>query len=318
MASQSVPVVSQDEARASVSAAEAILLVERSYRDYGKHREVLSVPPAVYLPPLPETAELRLKGALAPSAGVAGFRMIANRKDPAGPRQTVAQCWVVDARSGELLGIVDETKLYRLRTAATGVVAAGWLAPAKVGRIAVIGTGRIADELPALLAGRFGSPPIVVAARSAASAESFVSRHGATLPLQAAATTEEALEGADLVIAITASHAPVIAARHLRPGMTIIGLGGGPEMAADVLDKLDRLVVDDVDYASTIGSVKGWLDQGIGLERIKARLSADIGEVALGFPGRENDGQTVIAVIQGMASCDVAFAGAVLRRIHGP
>ena len=97
--------------------------------------------------------------------------------------------------------------------------------------------------------------------------------------------------------------------------MTVCGLGGGSEIAADALDRVDRLVVDDLAFALTIGSVRGWHQAGMGRADLERRLSADIGEIATGArPGRTSPAETVVAVIQGMACCDLALAAFALDR----
>lgn len=313
MPSLSIPVVSEKDARQALSVAEGIAAIEECYRDYGRHRDVLSTPPAMFTPKAEGIAEFKIKGARAPSAGAMGFRIIADRHTSTG-EESMDFCWVADAATGEIIGIVNETSLHRFRTAATGVVAAKWLARPDVKSIAIVGTGRIADELPALIAQVYKSADVRVAARSLASAEAFATRHRAALKMQPKATVDEAVDGVDLVIAITASTSPVIEARHLKKGMTVVGLGGGAEIAADVLTACTSFVIDDLSYAWMIGSVASWIEAGLTRDAIEGKLTADIGEVALGKSARSGPDDIVLAIIQGMASCDVALAHAVLEK----
>jgi ornithine cyclodeaminase len=97
--------------------------------------------------------------------------------------------------------------------------------------------------------------------------------------------------------------------------MTVCGLGGGYEIAADAFERSDAFVVDELDYALTIGSVKGWVESGLDRERIAQRTTANIGEIATGAKvGRRGPDDIVLAVIQGMACCDVALAHLALQQ----
>ncbi len=82
----------------------------------------------------------------------------------------------------------------------------------------------------------------------------------------------------------------------LAPGALMLSMGGVPEVAYPVLAEIDRLIVDDLDYAFARGDFASWVD-------------ADIGEVVLGAkPGRGSANERVFGVIQGMAHCDLALA----------
>lgn len=310
----SIPVLSEAEVRRVLPLRDAITIVEQAYRDYGMARTVLSSPPAMLGANRDGFALQKVKGAILPSAGVMGLRIIADRMLTSG-EETIDYCWVADATTGRPIGLVDENRLHRLRTATTGIVAARWLGRADMRSAAILGTGRIADELPALIAEAFpGLADVRVASRRLASAERFAASHAATLAMRPC-ETDAALDGADLVLAISSAEAPIVLGRHIRPGMTVIGLGGGPEIGLDALDSADRFVADDLTYAYMIGSVKGWVAQGRTREAIEARLVADIGQIALGERvGRENDAHSIIGIIQGMAICDVALAHAALAR----
>jgi ornithine cyclodeaminase len=147
------------------------------------------------------------------------------------------------------------------------------------------------------------------------SARAFAKRHEKAGPILAFDNTSDAMKGADLVIAISSADRPVLSASDLAPGMTICGMGGGAEIAGDVVHRADRIVVDDLDYAFTIGSVRGWVENGLSPETVRRAVTADLGEIALGTKrGRQNDGDIVIAIVQGMACCDLALASLVLSR----
>lgn len=308
----SIPLVSGEDVRNAITVADAIAAVEATFRGYGTDKAVVSVPPALFGPKVPGAAEFKVKGARVPGTDVMGLRIIADRYTEAG-EESLAFCWVADTRNGDVMGVVEETALHRLRTAATGVVAARWLANPDPKVAVIVGTGRIADELPALLAEAFSLTEVRVTSRRRASSEAFVARHADVLAMTVAESVDAAVEGADIVIAITSATEPVLSAKHFHKGITVVGLGGGAEIAADALAAADRFVADDLSYAWMIGSIKGWIEEGLTRPEIEARLTADIGGVALGQTVRQGPEDSILAIVQGMAMCDVALAHAVLK-----
>jgi ornithine cyclodeaminase len=311
-----VPLISGEMVRSLIDIDGALRAIEQAYADYGKARRVLSDPPALLMPDnAAGQAAFKVKGARLTSLGVAGFRMIADRETEAG-EETIDYCWVADSATGRLLGLVDETWLHRLRTALTGVVAAKWLARPESRVAVIIGAGKIADELPAALARVFGLAEIRVVGRRIEAVEAFAQRHGtASVPVKPFTELDTAAKGADIILCITSATSPVLHARHLAPGMFICGLGGGAEIAADVLDRADRFIVDELAYALTIGSVRGWAEAGLARDAIARRVDADIGEIAIGAKSRrQNADEIVLSIVQGMACCDLALAHHVLSR----
>jgi ornithine cyclodeaminase len=308
-------VVSGDVVRTLIDVDQAMATIEKTYADYGRERQVLSAPPALLLPTRTAGhAAFKVKGARIASLGIAGFRMIADRDTDAG-EETIDYCWIAEAATGRLLGLVDETSLHRLRTALTGVVAAKWLARRDSRVATIIGAGKIADEIPLGLSRTFDLQELRVVSTRMQTAQAFAERHAGVAPMRPFANVQEATRGADIIIAITSAPRPVLTASDLAPGVFICGMGGAAEIAADVLDRADRFVIDDLEYAWTIGSVRGWLESGLSRERIAQRVDADIGEIVTGtkkVAGGKKD--IVLSIIQGMACCDVALAHLVLQR----
>jgi ornithine cyclodeaminase len=93
-------------------------------------------------------------------------------------------------------------------------------------------------------------------------------------------------------------------------------MGNGNELDYGVLAEADRLIVDDLDYAALVGDgaawiAQGWLTPNSFAQRVDA-LAADV--VAGRSPGRRSEDDRVVALIQGMATGDVAFAHLALTR----
>ncbi|TCR61342.1 NAD(P)-binding domain-containing protein [Bosea sp. BK604] len=318
MLSTSINVIDDVTVRSLVTHRDAIEVIRSVYADYGRVGTVLSNPPAMLMAPLAaESAAFKVKGAHVPSQGISGFRLIADRMID-GRESTIDLCWVADSVTGKVLGVIDETWLHRVRTAMTGVVAMTYLARPKSRIATIIGAGQISNELPAGLAQAFDLDEIRIVSRRIETAQALAERNAGACPIRALASIDEAIEGADIVITCSSSESPLVHAAQLRPGMTLCSLGGGPELASDIVERADLLVVDDFAYACTIGSVHGWIEAGIAPDQLRGRISANIGEIAAD-PARirRNESDVVVAVIQGMACCDLALAGLVLDRASG-
>ncbi|NKC34400.1 ornithine cyclodeaminase family protein [Falsiroseomonas selenitidurans] len=308
-------ILREGEAEGLVMPTEALEAIEAAWRDYGTSRQVLSRPSSQSLA-CGDTV-FKVKGAVLPGAGLAGFRLVADNRDAEG-ETTRDWFWLAEAAGGRPVALVEAFWLHCLRTAATGALAARMLAPPGLRRAALVGAGRIgAHLLPALAAAMPGLEVVSVASRRIEAVEAFCRRAQPGLPfaLRPAGSAAEACLGAELVLTITNATAPVLHAAHLAPGATVIGLGD-TEIAADVLGWADRFVVDDLSFALQTGSVAGWVASGaVTAAQVAARLDADIGELAAGLkPGRRAPGDAVLAVVQGMAVGDLATVALAWRK----
>ena len=218
---------------------------------------------------------------------------------------------VFDDATGAPIGLLNETWLHRFRTALTGVVAARYLARPDSRVLALIGAGSIAAELFPAMTRIFDLDEVRVVARRLASAEDFCRRHeDQRARFVAKDDPREALDGADIVITLSLAKTPVIEPSMLSSGAFLCSMGETEEVAFGVLAEIDRFVVDDFDYAAVLGDVEAWLRNGL-IERaaLQARVDAHIGEVVAGTrPIRENADQRILAIVQGMAICDLALA----------
>lgn len=295
----------QNELQAGFDACEA------AYRYYGEMRDVLSHPSSAFMTlPRVRPAKCRIKGAHLASKGVAGVRL-------ATPGHYY--CWLTDFETGVPVGLVAEDWLHRRRTATTGALVARWLARPGARTAALIGAGRIAREFVRTLTHALKLEELRIATRSQENAQALAEAYGGVCTgtrLTAAASIEAAVREADVVVTITGARAPFLQPGWLAPGAALLSMGGVPEVAFAVLEEADRLLVDDPDYALAQGDFHAWVSSGaITRDDLLARIDADVGEVALANkPGRCDPGERILAVIQGMAVCDVAMAKMVLDR----
>ena len=94
--------------------------------------------------------------------------------------------------------------------------------------------------------------------------------------------------------------------------------GDGAIDIADVDTNADGTfdtVVDDTDYAAEAGDGGAWISQGrLSLPQFRARVDALACEVVAGTqPARLQADDRIVALLQGMAAGDIAFAAHALR-----
>jgi ornithine cyclodeaminase len=213
---------------------------------------------------------------------------------------------VFDAATGAPLAfLLDGGYLTDLRTGAAGGVAARWLAPERVGTVAVIGTGIQARmQIDALRCVReIGA--ITVWGRTADRAAAAAADVGGAV----AASVEEAVRDADVIITCTASTEPLVRSDWVRPGVHITAVGsdgpGKQELDPELLRAADVLAVDSLDQCRRLGELQHALDV--------ADRAVELGSIAAGErPGRTDATQRTICDLTGVGVQDVAAANAVL------
>jgi len=304
-----IPLIDEATARSRVSTSRAIDLIMEAFRAYGRGETVLSTPSAMVMDAGTNNATFKLKGAVRKDMGLAGFRLIADNDDNGSDYHVV-----MEADSGRIIGCVDERWLHRVRTAVTGIVATHWLAPPTVRTVALLGSGNIADEAIPALRHLIKPERVIVSSRRMERAQSFAQRHNtAEMPVTAAATVLEACAEADVIISITDANTPILHGADLPRGVTLCGLGGRHELDVSVLDACQTFILDDLDFAAIAGSVAGWIATGAAdKQSVEKRMAGTIGDVALGRTGRRAPNDSVLAIIQGMALCDLTLAAAAI------
>lgn len=228
---------------------------------------------------------------------------------------------VFDAADGALAALVhDHGLITDLRTAAAGGLAARLLAPERVRRVAVIGTGAQArHQLDALACIRafeevsvWGRRPGAVARAVDELAERRGLPEGATYT--AADGIDAALEDADVVITCTASREPLVRAEWLKPGAHVTALGsdgvGKQELDPQVLRRADVLACDSREQCVRLGELQHAPEE---VER-----AVELGQIAAGRAvGRTSEAQLTVCDLTGVGVQDVAAAALVMERVVG-
>jgi ornithine cyclodeaminase/alanine dehydrogenase-like protein (mu-crystallin family) len=153
---------------------------------------------------------------------------------------------------GRLVCTLDGDTITRLRTPAVSALAIRTLSAADSTTAALIGTGRqawthldmLARELP-------GLTQLAVHGRREPAVAAIVDRaRAAGIPASPAATPEEAVDGADVVVTVTASSHPLFRADVVGNRTLLCAVGATKydrrELGADVVARCAAVVCDDV------------------------------------------------------------------------
>jgi alanine dehydrogenase len=230
----------------------------------------------------------------------------------------LATILLFDPETGSLVAIMDGRYITEARTAAVSAVSAKHLARTDAKTLAIIGSGVQARshleayaEVRPLASVRIWSP-------RESSRQRFVNEMqphvGARI--EAAATAEQAVSGADLIVLVTSSPTPVIDHAWVTPGAHVVSVGAcrpdQREMAPELVAR-GRLFVDSR-AAALVES--GDIVQGIREQRFDAsHVAGELGEIVLGrVAGRETANQITIFKSLGMAVEDVVAADLVLQK----
>jgi ornithine cyclodeaminase/alanine dehydrogenase-like protein (mu-crystallin family) len=295
--------ISAAETVDALSIAEAADIITQTYKALGNGDAEPSTPSAMRVAGPPH--RIQLKGAILKGDGIAGARLSSRGH----PRLVL---WELE--SGAPILFLEENWLYAFRTGVSGAMVAQWLTPRKNPRIALIGAGAIATHM-ARAFGELCAPDVIaVAARTRDSAERLaVNVRNARVMV--ADSIEDAVRGADIVATITTAPERIVRSGWMKPGATILSMGGGPEFDIGAWRGAAHRFVDDLDYALYQGDLASWVKDGaLTVSEINSAI-AGIGEVANGrWRGRSAGSETVLAVIQGLTALDLALAYRILQK----
>lgn len=227
-----------------------------------------------------------------------------------------AQVLLIDGKTGLVTAVLDGTYVTQLRTGAASGAAFDVLAKKDCRIGALIGTGGQAPtQLEAMLAARELEEVRVYdmnPERTKAFAEQMqeeLKAYGTRIV--AAASSDEAIDDADLIITVTPSSKPVFDGTKVKQGATISCVGAYQhhmqEMDPAILPRASKIYFDSRDAVlSESGDILIPLEQGIITED---DFTGDLGDVLLGkVVGRENDDEIIVFETVGVAAQDLVAA----------
>ncbi len=223
---------------------------------------------------------------------------------------------VFDQATGVLETVLlDEGLLTDVRTAVAGAVAAKYLAPRRIECIGVLGTGMQARLQLEYLMSIVACRKVVACGRTPERLEAYRLDMEA-LGFEVATTSDPAVVAArcQLIVTTTPSMLPLLQARDIRGGTHISAFGSDTphkqELAADILARASRVVVDSLAQCRLRGEVHQALKAGV----IPESKIEEIGNIILARrPARTSDEEITVFDSTGLAVQDIQIATAVAQ-----
>lgn len=227
-----------------------------------------------------------------------------------------AQVLLVDGTTGIVVAVLDGTYVTQLRTGAASGAAFDLLAIKNAKKGALIGTGgQAATQLEAMLCARkldlvkVYDQNIERTKQFAAKMQTELNAYGTKI--EAAGSSDEAIDGADLIITVTPSSKPVFDGSKVKAGATVSCVGSYQphmqEMDPVILTRASKIYFDSLEAVlSEAGDILTPLADGT---ITKDDFTGDLGEVILGkVTGRENDAEIIVFKTVGIGAQDLVTA----------
>jgi thiomorpholine-carboxylate dehydrogenase len=205
------------------------------------------------------------------------------------------------ADTGEPLATMDGRVITEMRTAAVSAVAIGHLASPAAKVLAILGSGVQARSHVRALAGIRSFTDVRVWSRSQNHAQQFASEIGARVT-----TAEQAVSGADVVLALTSSPQPILQGKWLSPQAMVCAIGA----ATPDRRELDQ---ETMRGAVVVESREAALKEAGDIVLAQAQVTAEIGELLNGAPFDRGERPVVFKSV-GIAVEDIAAAKLVFDK----
>jgi ornithine cyclodeaminase/alanine dehydrogenase-like protein (mu-crystallin family) len=219
--------------------------------------------------------------------------------------------------SGDLVALIEADFLGQMRTGAASGVATRYLARENARTLGLIGTGLQARTQLQAIAQVRKLDGIRVFGRDAERRERFAEEMSDALkiPVTAAASAEDAVRDADIVVTSTTSTAPVLEGRWLKPGVHINAIGANfpqkRELDARAIERCDVIAVDSRTQSKL---ESGDLIQVFGEDAARWAGVKELAEIAAGkATGRTSPNQMTLFKSNGIATEDIVAAGKIFE-----
>ena len=223
-----------------------------------------------------------------------------------------------DPGAGIPLSIMDATLITACRTGAMTAVGARYLARPDARVLGHVGARGTAFWNVVLLDEMFDLDEIRVTSRRPESREAFARQLAdvTRAPVRVTGTADEAFDGADILVEASRLTAPepLLRTGAIQPGAFVVPYGTITAVELDLLDVMDKVVVDDWREAQSgrFGALRPHVDSG----RLSAgSLHAELGQIVAGLrPGRERPDERILLWHRGLSILDIAVGALILRR----
>jgi alanine dehydrogenase len=217
------------------------------------------------------------------------------------------------ADSGDLLALIEADYLGQLRTGAATGVATRFMARADARRVGIIGTGLQAQTQLEAVASVRKLEAIRAFGRDASRRERFAKDMSArlNLPVKAAASAEEVVRDADILITSTTATNPVLDGRWLPPGTHVNAIGANfpqkRELDEEAVRRADVIAVDSREQSK---QEAGDLIYVFGTDDAQWNRVHELADIVAGkIPGRSSPAQITLFKSNGIATEDIVIAG---------
>jgi ornithine cyclodeaminase/alanine dehydrogenase-like protein (mu-crystallin family) len=195
-----------------------------------------------------------------------------------------------------------------VRTAAAAAVAMRLLARKESAIMAMLGAGDTARAAVPVMAQVFALKEIRVTSRTPESRQNYCRdiRKEYGMNVVPVDSTEEALNGADMVVSATTTSTPFVKDAWLGRGVTIYSIGKNQEMESDVYTGADKFVVDSWLHCKNKSDMQRMIKENYLSEK---DLYAELPELLSGQKaGRQSERERIFIRAIGLVNQDVALA----------
>jgi len=217
-----------------------------------------------------------------------------------------------DGETGVPTAILDASAVTAIRTAAVTAVATGLLAREDARTLAILGAGVQARSHLRALANVRDFEQVRVYAPTRAHVQALVEETSLDRgELTAATSAEEAVRGADVVVAVTNSREPVLQHGWLAPGAHVNAVGASTLQTRELDSATVAASALFCDSRESLRNEAGEFTRAIAEGAIagEEHIRAELGEVLAGLaPGRRDGGELTLFRSLGIAVEDLAAA----------
>jgi len=230
----------------------------------------------------------------------------------------LALATLYDPYNGVPLAVMDATFITEARTGGMTAVGAKYLARKDSRVLGHVGARGTAYSNATMLDHLFELDEIRVTSARPESREAFGERLRAetSTTVRVVETADECFEGADILVEASrlTEPTPLLRTGSVGRGAFVVPYGTVSAVEIDLLDVMDKVVVDDwrESQSGRFGALRAQVDTG---RLTQQSLHAEIGEIVSGTkPGRERDDERILFWHRGLSVLDVALAHLVLTR----
>jgi alanine dehydrogenase len=254
------------------------------------------------------------------AAGISGIKVVGDFVDnyARGLPSELGLLTLYDPHTGIPLSIMDATMITACRTGAMTAVGARYLARPDSRVLGHVGARGTAFWNVVLLDAEFDLDEIRVTSRRPQSREAFAAELAKVTdtPVRITQTADEAFDGADILVEASrlTRPEPLLRTSLVRPGAFVVPYGTISAVEPDLLDVMDKVVVDDwaESQSGRLGALRPHVDSG----RLSAEsLHAELGQIVAGLrPGRERPDERILLWHRGLSILDIAVGQLILDK----